>query len=76
LNIETSVDAEQIRKIVPDNDDEKLILENLDRDNPLHIDQLSKNIEMNINSLSSLLTLMEIKGKVKNIGGMRYIIAN
>ena len=76
LNIETSVDAAQIRKIVPDNDDEKLILENLDRDNPLHIDQLSKNIEMNINSLSSLLTLMEIKGKVKNIGGMRYIIAN
>jgi DNA processing protein len=76
LDIETSLDASKLKDIIPDNDDEKLILENLARDNATHIDQLSKNIKMNMNSLSSLLTLMEIKGKVKNIGGMRYIIAN
>lgn len=76
LNVETSLEASGMKDIIPDNEDEKLILENLSRDNPLHIDQLSKNIEMNINALSSLLTLMEIKGKVKNIGGMRYVIAS
>lgn len=76
LNIETSIDASKLKDIIPDNDDEKLILDNLSRDSAIHIDQLSKNIKMNMNALSGLLTLMEIKGKVKNIGGMRYVIAN
>lgn len=76
LNIQTIADASIVRNIAPDNDDEKIVLENLKHDDAIHIDQLSKNIGMNINALSSLLTLMEIKGKVKNIGGMRYIIAN
>ncbi len=62
--------------IVPDNDEEALILKNLTADAPIHVDQLAKNAKMNISALTSLLTLMEIKGKVKNIGGMKYIIAN
>jgi len=74
LNLESSACASKLKKIIPDNDDEKIILENLDRETPIHIDQLSRNIKMNITALSSLLTLMEIKGKVKNIGGMKYVI--
>lgn len=76
LNIQTSLDISNLKEIIPDNDDEKAILDNMDRDTPIHVDQLSKNTKINISALSSLLTLMEIKGKVKNIGGMKYVISS
>ena len=75
LNLNSLFKFEKKDQITPDNDEEALILENLSPDQPLHIDQLAKITKMNVTALSSLLTLMEIKSKVKNIGGMRYVIA-
>ncbi len=76
LNLESATETKKTREIIPDNNEEALILENLSPDQPLHIDQLAKTTKMNVTALSSLLTLMEIKGKVKNIGGMRYVISS
>lgn len=76
LNLDSMVEFQKAREIIPDNKEEELILKNLSPSEPIHIDQLAKKIQMNVNAASSLLTLMEIKGKVKNVGGMRYIIAN
>lgn len=76
LNLQSSVEFKKNKRIIPDNKEEELILKNLSPDKPIHIDQLSKNIKMNVTAVSSLLTLMEIKGKVKNTGGMRYVITS
>ena len=76
LNLNSLLKFEKRDQITPDNDEEALILENLSPDQPLHIDQLAKITKMNVTALSGLLTLMEIKGKVKNIGGMRYVMAS
>ncbi|MCK5476117.1 MAG: DNA-processing protein DprA [Candidatus Pacebacteria bacterium] len=73
LNLNSLFRFEKTNQITPDNDEEALILENLSPDEPLYIDQLAKITKMNVTALSSLLTLMEIKSKVKNIGGMRYV---
>ena len=73
LNLESAIEIKKAREIIPDNEEEALILENLSLDEPIHIDQLAKTIKINVTVISSLLTLMEIKGKVKNIGGMRYV---
>ena len=75
LNLESVAEIKKAREIIPDNEEEKLILENLSADEPIQIDRLAKIIKINTSALSSLLTLMEIKGKVKNVGGMRYVIA-
>ncbi len=76
LNLKSSIEIKKDREIIPDNKEEELILKNLYPDQPIHIDQLAKTIKMNVTAVSSLLTLMEIKGKVKNIGGMRYVTAS
>ncbi|NOQ68327.1 DNA-protecting protein DprA [Patescibacteria group bacterium] len=73
LNLKSSIEIKKAREIIPDNEEEALILKNLTPDEPIHIDQLAKTVKMNTTAVSSLLTLMEIKGKVKNIGGMRYV---
>jgi len=75
LNLEFAAEIKKAREIIPDNKEEKIILENLSPDEPIQIDKLAKIIAMNTSALSSLLTLMEIKGKVKNVGGMRYVVA-
>ena len=75
LGLEFTAEIKKTREIVPDNAEEKLILENLSPDGPIQIDKLAKTVAMNTSALSSLLTLMEIKGKVKNVGGMRYVVA-
>lgn len=76
LNLKSAVEIKKAREIIPDNEEEALILKNLTPDQPIHIDQLAKTTKMNVTAVSSLLTLMEIKGKVKNIGGMRYVVAS
>ena len=76
LNLNSLQNFQQAKKIIPDNDEEALILKNLSPDHPIHIDQLAKITKMNVTALSGILTLMEIKGKVKNIGGMRYVVAS
>jgi len=40
---------------------------------PLHINQIAKTTSINIAELSSNLTIMEMKGIIKNVGGMNYL---
>jgi DNA processing protein len=52
--------------------DETRVLAALGTD-PLHIDKLAKHSTLETTHLSTALTLLEIKGLVKNVGGMNYI---
>ncbi|MFH1946596.1 MAG: DNA-processing protein DprA [Candidatus Magasanikbacteria bacterium] len=62
------------REIVPDSPTEAKLLEFLSRE-PIHVDQLVKNCKLDSPSVNATLTLMEMKGKVRNLGGMNYVLS-
>lgn len=63
----------QTEKKTGDTPEETLILQTLSRE-PTHIDALARQTSLPTQSLSSTLTLLEIKGKVRNLGNMNYIL--
>lgn len=54
-------------------DDEKVILKKIKR-SPVTIDQLARSKEMNIAKLNGIITVLEMKGKVKRIGGNKLTV--
>lgn len=61
------------RSIVSTSPEEKTILSLLSTE-PLHIDAIAKKAKNDANKISSALTLMEIKGMIKNLGNGNYTI--
>ncbi len=55
------------------NEEEKIIMQKLSKE-PTHIDKIVILSKLKINALSSLLTIMEMKGLIKDLGGKNYII--
>jgi DNA processing protein len=53
-------------------DIETAVLSHLDAQ-PLHIDDIRRSVSLPINVVSSLLTMLELKGKVRQVGCMHYI---
>lgn len=74
LDIKAKSKKQIAKRILPENPEEEKILKIL-ADGQAHIDNLVRISEMKTGEVSSLLTMMEIKGKVKNLGGMVYTIA-
>jgi len=70
LNINFVQQREKAKKIYPSTKEEALILDILNE--PKHIDEIIKTTGIEAHTASSTLTLMEIKGKVKHLGGMIY----
>lgn len=59
------------RNIVSQSSEEKKILSLLEAE-PLHIDAIAEKAKNDASKISSLLTLMEIKGIIKNLGSGNY----
>ena len=55
-----------------DEPEERALLGQL-TDAPVHIDELRRSSGLPITSVSSTLTMLELKGKVKQVGCMHYI---
>lgn len=60
-------------ELLPSTPEESKIIPHLSRE-PVHIDILIKLSGLNSPTVNSTLTMMEMKGQVKNLGGMMYII--
>lgn len=60
------------KQILPANPTEAKILELLSQE-PQHVDLIIKTSGMDSSSINSTLALMEINGKVLNLGGMNYV---
>jgi DNA processing protein len=73
LQIERKNMLSQIQKIIPATPEEERLLKILSHE-PLHIDRIIKITKLKTHEVSSLLSIMEMKGLVKNIGGQNYII--
>jgi len=74
LNLKNLKDIVDNRKALPSSHTEAKILSTLSRE-PKHVDAIIKHTGLDSPVVMSTLTLMEMKGKVKNIGGMMYISA-
>jgi DNA processing protein len=61
----------EARTIIPANDLEAQILK-LIRDEALHVDEISIQAQLPIKEVSSTLAMMELKGMVRQTGGMHY----
>lgn len=71
LDIQVKVDREKIEKVMPSTKDEAELLEILANE-PLHLDELARISSLDTPSVSARLTIMELKGLVKNLGGGVY----
>ncbi len=74
LNLTMIAEQQQMTLISPENETESLLLKHLSSD-PTHIDDLRRATGLPIASVSSTLALMELKGLVRQVGGMNYIAA-
>ena len=63
------------QQILPDSPEEKIIWQQLSKD-PLHIDKIIQRSNLPTPTVNSTLSLMEMKGLVKNLGGQNYILLN
>ena len=57
----------------PETKEEEILLKTLSSD-PAHIDNIAKITKLKTSTVSSTLSMMEIKGWVRNIGGQNYIL--
>lgn len=73
LNI-SSVGEQQIEMaaLFPHDENESQVLRYVTYD-PVHIDEVIRNVGLGISVVSGALTMMELKGLVRQVGGMNYI---
>ncbi|MBI5023225.1 MAG: DNA-protecting protein DprA [Candidatus Magasanikbacteria bacterium] len=75
LNLERTEKLLENRLIKADSPEEAVILKIITRE-PQHIDSITQNTSLTASSVLSTITLMEMRGKVKNMGGMMYVLAH
>lgn len=59
------------RQVLPMDATEANILQVMDYE-PLHIDEICHRVNLSVDKVSAALTMMELKGMVQHVGGMRY----
>jgi len=77
LNLTMAVKQIEVKELVPATETESIILQilrNLSPE-PTHIDEVGHQSRLPIATVSSALSMMELKGMVKQVGSMNYIIA-
>jgi len=73
LKIEQKVKIQEARKILPDDKNEEMILKILERE-PKSVDQIVRESKRETGEVVAILALMEIKGKIKDLGGAVYAV--
>jgi len=73
LNIDVMAKQNYVKEIIPDTKEEAQLLAILSKV-PVHIDKLVEISKLDIVKINQTLTMMEMKGKVRNLGGNQYII--
>ncbi|MCO6452568.1 MAG: DNA-processing protein DprA [Caldilineales bacterium] len=74
LNLRQVADKVDARKTLPEDPIEARIMELLSAE-PRHVDEIRRETEMPVQEVSSALALMELKGLVRQVGGMQYVVA-
>ena len=74
LNLTMIAHHAEARAVIPDNEVEATLLQQLSAD-PRHIDDLGQATGLPAAEVASTLTMMELKGMVRQVGSMNYVIA-
>ncbi|MCS7222112.1 MAG: DNA-processing protein DprA [Anaerolineae bacterium] len=74
LHLDRVAEQAEMRAMVPSDPIESKLLAHLSAE-PTHIDELAQAVALPIASVSSTLALMELKGLVRQVGGMNYVLA-
>ena len=75
LNLLPTLLADKQSAVSPRDEKEAAILQVLSHE-PLHIDKIIILTKLDTASISSALAIMELDGKIRNLGGMNYILAS
>lgn len=73
LNLTMAPQQMVVQMAVPESDEEAMLLKHMTRE-PSHVDELCRASGMNSATVSSTLAIMELKGMVQQVGGMRYVL--
>jgi len=74
LNLNAVAQQLEMKQLLPASDTESMVLEQLTSE-PKHIDEVCRTINIPVSEVSSTLSMMELKGMVKSIGNMNYVLA-
>lgn len=72
LNLTMVEQQQEVRAVLPENETESALLTHLGAE-PIHIDDLTRETQLPAATVSSTLALMELKGLVRQVGGMNYV---
>lgn len=72
LNLSTVTHQLELAAFFPEDEAEAAVLKFVSFD-PVHIDEITRNSALAASTVSSALTMMELKGLVKQVGGMNYM---
>ena len=64
----------EMQAVLPDNDEESVLLKLISHE-PCHVDELIRGSGLATTTVSSTLMMMELKGMIKQVGGMQYVLA-
>jgi DNA processing protein len=73
LNLTRVPEQRAARKILPINETEAKLLSALG-DEPLHVDEIRNQTGLPVEKVSAALVMMELKGMVRHVGGMQYVV--
>ena len=74
LNLTGAAQYIDARLTLPDDPVEKQLLALITAE-PRHVDDIRREADLPVNQVSSTLAMMELKGMVRSVGGMKYVIA-
>ena len=74
LNLTAVAQQMEVKEVIPASDTESLLLKQLSTE-PTHIDEVCRNSGLPIAEVSSTLTMMELKGMIKQIGTLNYVLS-
>lgn len=75
LDLTTAVRQLEIKAVIPANDDEGRVLSLLSHE-PVHVDDLVRQTAMAAPTVASTLMMLELKGSIRQIGSMSYVLAH
>jgi len=74
LNLTAVAHQMELKEVIPASDTESLLLKKLSAE-PTHIDEVCRSSALPVSTVSSTLAMMELKGLVKQVGAMNYVLA-
>ncbi|HIE17679.1 MAG TPA: DNA-protecting protein DprA [Dehalococcoidia bacterium] len=74
LNLAIMAQQLEMKELLSVDETELVLLKQLSRE-PAHIDEICRNTTLTAALVSSTLAMMELKGMVKQLGGMNYVLA-